>query len=238
MDDIVAECRAPGRNTACGKSRCSARSSPATAGATSLRTPAACRPSCNCSSGSTRSTASRASVSPRRIRVGFKQDLVEAYGRLPKLCEYVHLPLQSGSDRILRAMNRPYTRRALPGDRRRAARGAPRHAFLDRCHRRFSRRDRGGLRADPRALRGRELRHGLHLQVFHPHRHARGRHARPGARGDEGGAQPDPAAPAREELPPPEPGAGGNRAGGAGRGPGQEGAALYGPHPRQPHGAF
>ena len=41
---------------------------------------------------------------------GFTQDLVEAYGRLPKLCECVHLPLQSGSDRILRAMNRPYTR--------------------------------------------------------------------------------------------------------------------------------
>ena len=41
---------------------------------------------------------------------GFKDDLVAAYGRLPKLCEYVHLPMQSGSDRILRAMNRPYTR--------------------------------------------------------------------------------------------------------------------------------
>lgn len=41
---------------------------------------------------------------------GFKQDLVEAFGRLPKLCEYVHLPMQSGSDRILRMMNRPYTR--------------------------------------------------------------------------------------------------------------------------------
>jgi tRNA-2-methylthio-N6-dimethylallyladenosine synthase len=41
---------------------------------------------------------------------GFTQDLVEAYGRLPKLCECVHLPFQSGSDRILRAMNRPYTR--------------------------------------------------------------------------------------------------------------------------------
>jgi tRNA-2-methylthio-N6-dimethylallyladenosine synthase len=41
---------------------------------------------------------------------GFKEDLVEAYGRLPKLCEYVHLPMQSGSNRILRAMNRPYTR--------------------------------------------------------------------------------------------------------------------------------
>ena len=40
---------------------------------------------------------------------GFKQDLVEAFGRLPKLCEHVHLPVQSGSDRILRAMNRPYS---------------------------------------------------------------------------------------------------------------------------------
>jgi tRNA-2-methylthio-N6-dimethylallyladenosine synthase len=41
---------------------------------------------------------------------GFKQDLVDAYGTLSKLCEYVHLPMQSGSDRILKAMNRPYTR--------------------------------------------------------------------------------------------------------------------------------
>jgi len=41
---------------------------------------------------------------------GFKDDLVAAYARLPKLCEYVHLPMQSGSDRILRAMNRPYSR--------------------------------------------------------------------------------------------------------------------------------
>ena len=52
----------------------------------------------------------------RRIRFtsphprGFKDDLISAYGRLEKLCEYVHLPLQSGSNRILRAMNRPYTR--------------------------------------------------------------------------------------------------------------------------------
>ena len=41
---------------------------------------------------------------------GFKEDLVAAYARLPKLCPYVHLPLQSGSDRILKAMNRPYSR--------------------------------------------------------------------------------------------------------------------------------
>ncbi len=41
---------------------------------------------------------------------GFRQDLVEVYGQLPKLCDYVHLPVQSGSNRVLRAMNRPYTR--------------------------------------------------------------------------------------------------------------------------------
>ncbi len=41
---------------------------------------------------------------------GFKDDLVAAFGRLSKLCEHVHLPVQSGSNRILQAMNRPYTR--------------------------------------------------------------------------------------------------------------------------------
>ena len=41
--------------------------------------------------------------------VGYKADLIEAFTRLPKLMEHVHLPLQSGSDRILKAMHRTYT---------------------------------------------------------------------------------------------------------------------------------
>ncbi|MEY2608002.1 MAG: tRNA-2-methylthio-N6-dimethylallyladenosine synthase [Verrucomicrobiota bacterium] len=41
--------------------------------------------------------------------IGFRQDLIEAFGRVPKLVEHIHLPLQSGSDRILRAMRRTYT---------------------------------------------------------------------------------------------------------------------------------
>jgi tRNA-2-methylthio-N6-dimethylallyladenosine synthase len=41
--------------------------------------------------------------------IGFRDDLVEAFGRLSKLVEHIHLPLQSGSDRILRAMRRTYT---------------------------------------------------------------------------------------------------------------------------------
>jgi tRNA-2-methylthio-N6-dimethylallyladenosine synthase len=41
---------------------------------------------------------------------GYGDDLVAAYAELPKLCESAHLPAQSGSDRILRAMHRGYTR--------------------------------------------------------------------------------------------------------------------------------
>jgi tRNA-2-methylthio-N6-dimethylallyladenosine synthase len=41
---------------------------------------------------------------------GYGDDLVEAYSRLPKLVESAHLPVQSGSDRILKLMHRGYTR--------------------------------------------------------------------------------------------------------------------------------
>jgi tRNA-2-methylthio-N6-dimethylallyladenosine synthase len=41
---------------------------------------------------------------------GYGDDLVEAYTRLPKLCESAHLPVQSGSDRMLKLMHRGYTR--------------------------------------------------------------------------------------------------------------------------------
>ena len=41
---------------------------------------------------------------------GYGDDLVEAYGRLPKLVESAHIPVQSGSDRILKLMHRGYTR--------------------------------------------------------------------------------------------------------------------------------
>jgi tRNA-2-methylthio-N6-dimethylallyladenosine synthase len=40
---------------------------------------------------------------------GMKPDLMECYSRLPRLCEHLHLPLQSGSDRILKRMGRGYT---------------------------------------------------------------------------------------------------------------------------------
>ncbi len=41
--------------------------------------------------------------------IGYRDDLINAFTYLPKLVEHVHLPLQSGSDRILKAMHRTYT---------------------------------------------------------------------------------------------------------------------------------
>jgi len=37
-------------------------------------------------------------------------DLIQAFSQLEKLCSHIHLPVQSGSDRILKRMNRKYTR--------------------------------------------------------------------------------------------------------------------------------
>ena len=45
-------------------------------------------------------------TSPHPIAYG--NDLIDAFDRLPKLGSYAHLPMQSGSNRILKAMNRPY----------------------------------------------------------------------------------------------------------------------------------
>src|SRR5436305_8480004 len=41
--------------------------------------------------------------------IGFREDLIETYRRLPKLVDHLHLPVQSGSNRILKAMHRTYT---------------------------------------------------------------------------------------------------------------------------------
>ena len=41
--------------------------------------------------------------------IDFNQDLIDAYGELPKLVDHLHLPIQSGSDRVLSLMKRGYT---------------------------------------------------------------------------------------------------------------------------------
>jgi tRNA-2-methylthio-N6-dimethylallyladenosine synthase len=39
-----------------------------------------------------------------------REDVIRAHAELPALCEHIHLPLQSGSSRILKAMRRTYNR--------------------------------------------------------------------------------------------------------------------------------
>jgi tRNA-2-methylthio-N6-dimethylallyladenosine synthase len=41
--------------------------------------------------------------------IGFREDVIDAYRRLPKLVDHLHLPVQSGSNKILKAMHRTYT---------------------------------------------------------------------------------------------------------------------------------
>jgi tRNA-2-methylthio-N6-dimethylallyladenosine synthase len=40
----------------------------------------------------------------------FTRDIVQAIETVPTLCDHIHLPVQSGSSRVLQAMNREYTR--------------------------------------------------------------------------------------------------------------------------------
>jgi len=40
----------------------------------------------------------------------FGKDIVDAIDSLPTLCDHIHLPVQSGSSRVLKAMSREYTR--------------------------------------------------------------------------------------------------------------------------------
>ena len=64
------------------------------------------------------------SGSPRPHPKDFTDDVIDAMAETPNVCHQLHMPLQSGSDRVLRAMRRSYRARALPGHPR--ARCGPR----------------------------------------------------------------------------------------------------------------
>jgi tRNA-2-methylthio-N6-dimethylallyladenosine synthase len=55
----------------------------------------------------------------------FDEELIRAHGEITELCPHVHLPVQSGSDRILKAMRRRYTAAEYRGIVRRLRRSRP-----------------------------------------------------------------------------------------------------------------
>ena len=77
----------------------------------------------------------------------FREPVIAAIAECDAVCEHVHLPLQSGSSRVLKAMRRTYTRERYLALVERHARGDPGRRARDRHHRRLPGRDRGRLRA-------------------------------------------------------------------------------------------
>ena len=78
--------------------------------------------SATCCIGSPRCRASRGCATPRAIRCDMDDSLIAAHRDLPALMPHLHLPVQSGSDHILAAMNRRHTRADYLQRRRSSAR--------------------------------------------------------------------------------------------------------------------
>ncbi len=72
----------------------------------------------------------------------FTPSLIEAFASVPKLANHLHLPVQSGSDRILALMKRGYTALEYKEKIRRLRASAPRCQRLFGLHHRLSGRDR------------------------------------------------------------------------------------------------
>ena len=163
-----------------------------------------------------------------------REDVVRAHAELPSLCEHIHLPLQSGSSRILKAMKRTYNRERYLDRVELIRQHVPGLRADHRHHRRLPGRDRGGVPGDAGGGGRGGLRLRVHVHLLAAPRHPGGRLRGPAptrgqarAHGAAGGARPAPRHRARPALR-------GPRAGRPGRGtvahrPGQ--AAR--PHPPQ-----
>ena len=76
-----------------------------------------------------------------------REDVIRAHAELPALCEHIHLPLQSGSSRILKAMRRTYDRERYMDRVALIREHVPDCAITTDIIVGFPGRDRGGLRA-------------------------------------------------------------------------------------------
>ena len=83
----------------------------------------------------------------------FTQRLIDVYARVPQLVNHLHLPVQSGSDRVLAAMKRGYTALEYKSMIRRVRQVRPGYLAVVGLHRRLSGGDRGRFRSDAGAGR-------------------------------------------------------------------------------------
>ena len=105
-----------------------------------------------------------------------RPETIEAMAETPEVCEQLHLPLQSGSDRVLARHAARVHRGALPRAARRGARRHRRPGGDDRHHRGVPRRDGGRLRGHAGPVRRRRVRRRLHLHLLAASGDQSGRH--------------------------------------------------------------
>ena len=112
-----------------------------------------------------------ASPHPRHVTAR----LIEAIRDLPKVCKHLHLPVQSGSNRVLTAMRRRYTREQYLELVARASRGGARHR-RSRLTSSWGFRGRPTRTSRRRWISSRQARyHSMYLvQVFGASEHAGG----------------------------------------------------------------
>ena len=111
----------------------------------------------------------------------FRDPVIAAIAECDSVCEHVHLPLQSGSSRVLKAMRRTYTRERYLELVEKLRATIPDLALRHRHHRRLPRRDRPRLRGDARGGGGGRLRQRLHVRLLAAPGHRGGRDGRTGA---------------------------------------------------------
>ncbi len=140
--DVLAEVRGAGR-------RGRPRGHPARAERQRLRRrvrrPRRVRRSCCAPAG--RSRGWSGCGSPRPHPRDFTDDVIAAMAETPNVMPSLHMPLQSGSDRVLAAMRRSLPLGSLPRHHRPGARRDAGGSDHHRHHRGLPRRDRGGLRS-------------------------------------------------------------------------------------------
>ena len=153
----------------------------------------------------------------------FTARMIEAFASHETICPYLHLPVQSGSNPVLRRMGRGYTVEAYPSWSTRSARRGRRWCFSTDLIVGFPGETEEQFRGDAGSGRAGPLRLALRLQVLPPPGHggAAARRRRAGGGGEPAGERavrgPD-RDPARAQR-----GAGGGTVGGDRHGVGQGG---------------
>ena len=93
-------------------------------------------------------------------------ELIEVMATSKKVCKHMHLPMQSGSSRLLKLMNRHYTKEQYIALAKKNSGENPWSIIYNRYYRRIPWRDRRRLRRDIRCCKRSRIRQCIHVCIF------------------------------------------------------------------------